>query len=223
MSGDGGQMQFGELVQAVIDGNVLRADEVTREALAGGAEAEAVLAEMIHAMEVVGERFSSGEIYVPEMLVSARAMKVCLGVLQPSLVQGQHESRGSVVIGTVQGDVHDVGKNIVALMLEGAGFDVHDLGVDVSPQVFVQAVEEHAPNIVGISALLTTTMPVMKDVIEALTTAGLRDKIIVLVGGAPVTDAFADQVGADAYASDAAAASETAKQLVASAAASREV
>jgi 5-methyltetrahydrofolate--homocysteine methyltransferase len=211
-------MEYDELTQAVIDGDAPRAEMLTRQAIEQGMNAEAVLAYgLIQAMSIVGERFGTGEIYVPEMLIAARAMKKCLLILKPILAQGSHEPAGTVVIGTVKGDIHDVGKNIVSIMLEGAGFEVHDLGVDVTPEAFVRAVEDERPDIVGLSALLTTTMLVMRDVIAALATAGVRDKVKVLVGGAPVTDEFATEIGADAYAPDAAAASVTAKSLIASA------
>ena len=210
-------MEYSELVQAVSDGDAPRAEALTREALEQGADPEEILAEgFIHAMDVVGQRFATGEIYVPEMLVAARATKKCLQILSPLLAAANHEPAGTVVIGTVKGDIHDVGKNIVCIMLEGAGFEVHDLGVDVTPQVFAEAAKERSPDIIAISALLTTTMPVMKDVGDALVEAGVRDRVKVLVGGAPVTDAFAEAVGADAYAPDAAAASKTATRLVAS-------
>ena len=216
-------MSYDELIQAVIDGDAPRAEALTREALGRGSDPEEILGDgLVPAMEVVGQQFSTGEIYVPEMLVAARAMKMCIAILQPILAAGKHEARGTVVIGTVKGDVHDVGKNIVAIMLEGTGFEIYDLGVDVATDAFVQAVNEHTPDILGLSALLTTTMPVMKDVIEALQAAGVRDKVKVMVGGAPVTEKFAHQIGADAYAPDAGAAAKAAGRLVAAAAPDRE-
>ncbi len=209
-------MAYDELVQAVIDGDAPRAAAITGEALDAGADPEVLLSDgLIHAMDIVGQRFSTGEIYVPEMLIAARAMKKCLEILKPVLAEANHEASGSVVIGTVKGDIHDVGKNIVCIMLEGAGFEVHDLGVDITPELFVKAVEDESPDIVGISALLTTTMPVMREVVQALESAGVRDRVKVLVGGAPVTDEFSTEIGADAYAPDAAAASEVARRLVA--------
>ena len=208
-------MNFDELIRAVADGDATRAQALTESALGSGANPDEILSDaLMRAMETVGHQFSAGEIYVPEMLVAARAMKVCIGVLQPLMTTGPHKARGTVVIGTVQGDIHDVGKNIVTIMLQAAGFDVHDLGVDVASEAFVAAVSECRPDIVGLSALLTTTMWVMKDVIHALEASGVRDTVRVLVGGAPVTEAFAHEIGADAYAPDAGAAAEVARQLV---------
>lgn len=216
-------MPYDELRRAVIDGDPPRAAALTQEAIDRGSDAEEILGDgLVPAMEVVGRQFSAGEVYVPEMLVAAMAMKKCIGILQPILAAGNHDSRGMVVIGTVKGDIHDVGKNIVAIMLEGAGFEVRDLGVDIAPNTFVEAVREHSPDILGLSALLTTTMPMMKDVVHALQAAGVRDKVRVMVGGAPVTDAFAKQIGADAYAADAGAATEAAVKLVVAAAAGTE-
>lgn len=210
-------MRYEDLINAVSEGDAARAENLTQEALDQGSPADEILsAGLIPAMEIVGQQFSKGEIYVPDMLVAARAMKLCIGILQPILAAGSHKARGTVVIGTVKGDIHDVGKNIVVIMLEAAGFEVHDLGVNVASEVFVDAVKDHQPDIVGLSALLTTTMWGMKDVIEALRQGGMRDAVKVLVGGAPVTDEFAQAIGADAYAPDAGAASETARQLVAS-------
>ena len=208
-------MDFAELVRLVTEGDAGEAEAWTRRALQNGAEPGEILERgLITAMDGVGRLYSAGEIYVPEMLVAARAMKTCLTVLQPLLAQGDHASRGKVVIGTVKGDIHDIGKNIVGIMLEGSGFEVVDLGVDVSPQAFAEAVVEHRPDIVGLSALLTTTMPVMRTVISALEEFGVRETVKVMVGGAPLTDEYAREIGADAYASDAARASERAKELV---------
>jgi len=164
-------------------------------------------------MGVVGGRFGRGEIYVAEMLLSARAMQHALEIVEPLLADSAGVGRGTVVIGTVKGDVHNIGKNIVSIMLKGSGFTVHDLGVDVPAERFVAAVEEHKPDIVGMSALLTVTMPAMKTVIEALEAAGLRDRVKVLVGGAPVTEEFAQSIGADGYGRDAGAAADRAKEM----------
>lgn len=169
---------------------------------------------LIPAMTEVGARFERGEFYVPEMLIAARAMRTGLGVLKPLLVEGELKTAGRVVMGTVKDDLHDIGKNLVSMMLEGAGFEVTDLGVDVGPEEFLEAVRGEKPDIVGMSALLTTTMPAMKSTIEALVEAGLRDKVKVLVGGAPLTQAFAYQVGADGYAPDAGSAVRKAKELL---------
>jgi len=209
-------MPYDELITAVIAGDAELAAELTRAALDAGADPEEILsAGLVPAIEVVGQQFSIGEIYVPDMLVAARAMKFAIAILQPILAAAKHEPRGTVVIGTVKGDVHDVGKNIVAIMLEGSGFDVCDLGVDVAAATFVEAVTERRPDILALSALLTTTMPVMKDVIDALASAGVRERVRVMVGGAPVTPEFAREIGADVYAPDAGAAGEAAGRLIA--------
>ncbi len=175
---------------------------------------------LIPGMDVVGEKFRRNEYYVPQVLLSARAMYAGLDLLKPLLTaSGTTEYLGSVVIGTAQGDLHDIGKNLVAMMLEGAGFKVLNLGRDVAPEAFVAAVEEHQANIVGISALMTTTMPAMKRTIDALVKAGLRERVKVMVGGAPVTQAFATEIGADGYARDSTLAVVKAKELVSAAAA----
>jgi 5-methyltetrahydrofolate--homocysteine methyltransferase len=170
---------------------------------------------MVSAMKEVGRLFEEGEYYVPEMLISARAMQAGLAVLKPHLVQAKVESAGKVVIGTVKGDLHDIGKNLVGMMLEGAAFEVVDLGVDVSPEKFVEAVCAHQPQIVGLSALLTTTMPGMRTTIDALKSAGLRKQVKVIVGGAPVTETFAKDIGADGYSPDASRAVTLAQSLMA--------
>ena len=169
---------------------------------------------LIPGMDVVGEKFRRNEYYVPQVLLSARAMYAGLDLLKPLITAGAGDDRlGVVVIGTAQGDLHDIGKNLVAMMLEGAGFSVHNLGRDVAPEAFVKAVEEHGATVVGISALMTTTMPGMKRTIDALVRAGLRDRVKVIVGGAPVTQAFADEIGADGYARDATLAVSKVKAL----------
>ena len=169
---------------------------------------------MISAMQEVGRLFEEGEYFVPEMLISARAMQTGLALLKPHLVQANVQSSGKVVIGTVKGDLHDIGKNLVAMMLEGAAFEIVDLGTDVSPDKFVEAVKTHQPAIVGLSALLTTTMPNMKTTIEALKAAGLRDQVKVIIGGAPVTEAYARDIGADGFATDASRAVALTKSLI---------
>lgn len=170
---------------------------------------------MVSAMKEVGRLFEEGEYYVPEMLISARAMQEGLAVLKPHLVQAKVESAGKVVIGTVKGDLHDIGKNLVGMMLEGTAFEIVDLGVDVSPEKFVEAVRSHQPQIVGLSALLTTTMPGMRTTIDALKSAGLRKQVKVIVGGAPVTETFAKDIGADGYSPDASRAVTLAQSLLA--------
>ena len=171
---------------------------------------------LIPGMDVVGEKFRRNEYYVPQVLLSARAMYAGLDLLKPLITAATtSEYLATVVIGTAQGDLHDIGKNLVAMMLEGAGFQVYNLGRDVAPEVFVEAAQKHGANIVGISALMTTTMPAMKRTIDALAKAGLRDKVKVMVGGAPVSQAFADEIGADGYARDSTLAVLKAKELVA--------
>lgn len=195
-----------EIRQAVIDGQAKAVVPKVEQALAEGMAAETVLREgLIDAMREVGELFEEGEFYVPEMLIAARAMSAALEILKPHLVEQGVEALGRIAIGTVKGDLHDIGKSLVAMMLEGAGFEIIDLGVDVQPEAFVQAVRDGA-QVVAMSALLTTTMPNMKSTIEALEEAGLRGNAVVLVGGAPVTQAYADEIGADGYAPDASSA-----------------
>ena len=169
---------------------------------------------LIPALEEVGARFERGDFFVPEMLISGRAMTGALELLRPLLVDSGVEKVGTFLMGTVQGDVHDIGKNLVNIMLEGAGFDVIDIGVQVRPETFVEAIQEHKPNLVGFSAFLTTTMPMFKANIEAIEKAGLRDDVIIMVGGAPVTQEYADVVGADGYAADASSATKRAKELL---------
>ena len=169
---------------------------------------------LIPSLEEVGARFERGDFFVPEMLIAGRAMAGALEVLRPLLAETGAESIGKIVMGTVKGDVHDIGKNLVNIMFEGAGFEVIDLGVQVSPEKFIDAIREHRPDIVGFSAFLTTTMPMFKANINALQKQGLRDQVIVMVGGAPVTQEYADVVGADGYASDASAAVVRAKELL---------
>lgn len=208
-------MTIEAIYQAVLDGDAEAAQAAVQAALeAGVSPAEILNKACIPAMTEVGRLFEEGEKFVPEMLISARAMKAAVGLLKPHLAQADVKSVGKAVLGTVAGDLHDIGKNLVGMMLEGTGFEVIDLGTDVPPQRFVEAVREHAPHIVGMSALLTTTMPAMKTTIEALTEAGLRDRVKVLVGGAPVTQEFADRIGADGYAPDASSAARRAKELI---------
>jgi 5-methyltetrahydrofolate--homocysteine methyltransferase len=170
---------------------------------------------LIAGMDEVGRDFKAGDLFVPEVLIAARAMHAGMNVLRPLLAESDVPSAGKYVIGTAQGDLHDIGKNLVKMMLEGAGFETVDLGTDVRPEDFVAAVQEHQPQLLGMSALLTTTMPGMKATIEALQEAGLRDTVKIMIGGAPVTAAFAEQIGADAYAPDAATAVDVARSLVA--------
>jgi 5-methyltetrahydrofolate--homocysteine methyltransferase len=195
------------LKQTVIDGNAARVKEMTQRALNEGRRPQEILdSALISAMDVVGDKFARGELFIPEMLVSARAMQAGLALLKPLLVAGESKTRGKVVIGTVKGDLHDIGKNLVAMFLQGGGFEVVDLGTDVKPSRFVEAVQVEKPDFVMMSALLTTTMLAMKETIEALKASGLRDKVRIGIGGAPVTQRFAEEVGADFYAADATAA-----------------
>jgi 5-methyltetrahydrofolate--homocysteine methyltransferase len=208
-------MDMQQLIDTVITGNAATAKAVTKAALTDGVAPETLLNDgLIVAMGVVGERFGCGEIYVPEMLLSARAMQTALGILEPLLANAEVVSHGTVVIGTVKGDVHDIGKNIVAIMLKGSGFTVHDLGVDVAAERYVEAIREHKPDVLALSALLTTTMLGMRTVIEVLESAGVRYHVKVMVGGAPVTEEFAQSIGADGYGRDAGQAVERAKQLI---------
>jgi 5-methyltetrahydrofolate--homocysteine methyltransferase len=204
------------MARALILGHHLVVGEMTRQALAEGLDPKTIIFKgLIPGMDVVGEKFRRNEYYVPQVLLSARAMYAGLDLLKPLLTQtAGDEYLGTVVIGTAQGDLHDIGKNLVAMMLEGAGFTVHNLGRDVAPEKFVEAVKEKDANIVGISALMTTTMPAMRRTIEALMRDGLRDRVKVMVGGAPVSQAFCDDIGGDGYAKESTAAVVKAKALV---------
>ncbi|OHB73417.1 MAG: methyltransferase [Planctomycetes bacterium RBG_16_55_9] len=202
------------LAEAVIKGDQKTAVKITKAAIDEGTAAKKILDEgLIAGMDVVGARFKKSEIYIPEVLIAARAMKMSMEILEPELVKAGVEPVGKLLIGTVQGDLHDIGKNLVAMMLKGAGFEVIDLGVDVGPEKFVEQVKTSKAQLIGISALLTTTMPGMEKTIKALKNAGVPVK--VMIGGAPVTQDFADKIGADGYAPDAASAVDMAKSLVA--------
>jgi 5-methyltetrahydrofolate--homocysteine methyltransferase len=208
---------FPTMARALILGDKETVARKTREGLERAMDPkELVFKGLIPGMDVVGEKFRRNEYYVPQVLLSARAMYAGLDLLKPLITAGARsdEYLGSVVIGTAQGDLHDIGKNLVAMMLEGAGFKVVNLGRDVAPEKFVAAVEEHAANVVGISALMTTTMPAMKRTIDALIRAGVRERVKVMIGGAPVSQAFADEIGADGYAKDSTLAVAKAKLLV---------
>ena len=208
-------MDINSIYEAVIRGDRTAVEAGVKKALEEGAEPDVILNEgLILAMDEVGKRFESGEFFVPEMLIAARAMKTGVAILGPRLINSGVKPLGKVVIGTVAGDLHDIGKNLVGLMLEGAGFEVIDVGTDVSSERFIEAVRNEKPNLLGLSALLTTTMSGMTEVINKLIENNLRDKVKVFIGGAPVTQTFADQIGADAYADDAAAASRKAKELL---------
>ena len=209
-------MTHDEILQGLYDntlvGNAPVVKELTEQGLADGMDPETLLYDaLIPSLEEVGARFERGDFFVPEMLIAARAMQGALDILRPLLAETGAKPIGTFVMGTVKGDVHDIGKNLVNIMLEGAGFTVHDLGVNVPPEKFIEQIQEHEPDIVGFSAFLTTTMPMFKANINALEKAGLRDKVIVMVGGAPVTQEYADAVGADGYAADASTAVRLAK------------
>ncbi|HML75964.1 MAG TPA: corrinoid protein [Anaerohalosphaeraceae bacterium] len=201
------------LSEAVIKGDQKTAVEITRQALSEGMPPASILNEgLIAGMNVIGVRFKANQVYIPEVLISARAMKMAMEVLEPKLVEAGVKPLGKALVGTVQGDLHDIGKNLVAMMLKGAGFEVIDLGVDSSPEKFVAKAKESNPQIIGLSALLTTTMPAMEKTIRAIKDAGLSAK--TMIGGAPVTQAYADKIGADGYAPDAASAVDLAKSLL---------
>jgi 5-methyltetrahydrofolate--homocysteine methyltransferase len=203
------------IYEGILKGDMRAVEGAAKGGLEEGVPAGELLNEaMIPAMAEVGRLFEANEYYVPEMLIAARAMKAGLAILRPELAAAGVEPKGKVVLGTVKGDLHDIGKNLVAIMIEGAGFEIIDLGVDVSPEAFVQAVQEKKADAIGLSALLTTTMPSMKGTIEALQEAGVRDQVKVIIGGAPVTQKYADEIGADGYGRDAAAAANLTKKLL---------
>jgi 5-methyltetrahydrofolate--homocysteine methyltransferase len=204
-----------EIYTNVMEGQVNAVKENVQSAINAGIPVSVILNEgMIAAMAEVGHLFEEGECFVPEMLVAARAMQTGMALLKPHLKNAEVVSAGKVAIGTVKGDLHDIGKNLVAMMLEGAGFEIIDLGTDVPPEKFVEAVRDQGAQILALSALLTTTMPSMKNTIDALNVAGLRGQVKVMIGGAPVTQNYADQIGADGFSSDASRAVATAKGLV---------
>ena len=207
-------MSLEEIYQNVIDGQAQNTEAGIRQALSDGMSADEILNQaLIVAMDEVGRRFEEGEFFVPEMLIAARAMQSGLQILKPHLIESGVEAAGRVAIGTVKGDLHDIGKNLVAMMLEGAGFEVRDLGVDVPAETFVKAAQDGA-QVIGMSALLTTTMSNMQKTIDALKAAGVRDKVKVVIGGAPVTEAYANQIGADAFAPDASSATRRVRELL---------
>jgi methylmalonyl-CoA mutase cobalamin-binding domain/chain len=204
-----------ELYDFTLVGNAPEVLALTRQGLELGLGPEVLLYEaLIPSLEEVGARFERGDFFVPEMLIAGKAMAGALEILRPLLAETGAQTIGKIVMGTVKGDVHDIGKNLVNIMFEGAGFEVIDLGVQVAPEKFLDAIRQHEPDIVGFSAFLTTTMPMFKANINALEKAGLRDRVIVMVGGAPVTQEYADVVGADGYAADASAAVVRAKELI---------
>ena len=206
---------FEELQEKLQAGDIEQVESLVQKALKEGYAPEELLNKgLISAMDEIGDKFSNNEIFVPEVLIAARAMNAGMALLKPRLVEDGVDARGAVVIGTVAGDLHDIGKNLVRMMLEGAGFEVIDLGTDVSAEEFVEAVRENDADVLAMSALLTTTMTAMAGVISEIEAAGLRDEVYIMVGGAPVTEGFADEVGADFYAADAAEAARGAKKAV---------
>ena len=205
-------VNLNNISEALQSGRAEKVRELVKQALNEDIIPKKILEEgLIRGMSIIGEKFKKNEVYVPEVLIAARAMHAGMDILKPKLTETGVENIGKVVMGTVTGDLHDIGKNLVKMMLEGAGFEVVDLGVDVSADKFVEAVKEHQPNIIGMSALLTTTMVNMVEVIKALDFAGLRDKVKIMVGGAPITQNYANQIGADGYSPDATSATDKAK------------
>jgi len=208
-------MSYQTLLDAVIKGDIKTAKEETLKAVDDGQNAQDILDHgLIEAMNIVGDKFTKGAIFVPQMLRSAKTMQECVEVLKPHFQENAMKTKGKIVIGTVKGDLHDIGKNLVGMMLEGAGFSIIDLGVDVAPEVFVDKIKESNADVVGMSALLSTTMPSMSLTIKALADSGLRDTVKVIIGGAPVTRKYAEDIGADAYASDAGSAVLEAKKIL---------
>lgn len=206
---------FENIRTALITGDSNKVTQLVQDSLNSGAKADEILNEaLIKAMDIVGDKMQIGEMYIPEVLLCGKVMSAAVNILKPHLGDESIGAKGKIVLGTVKGDLHDIGKNLVKLMLESAGFEVNDLGVDVAPETFVKAVKGSEASIVALSALLTTTMPMMKDTVDAFTESGLRDSVKVLVGGAPITKKFADEIGADGYAEDAASATKMAKSLM---------
>jgi len=208
-------VNLNDISEALQRGKADKVSKLVKQALNEGITPKNILEEgLIRGMSIIGKKFKKNEVYVPEVLIAARAMHAGMDVLKPKLIESGVKNIGKVVMGTVQGDLHDIGKNLVEMMLEGAGFEVIDLGTDISTDKFVEAVKEHKPNIIGMSALLTTTMVNMVEVIKALDVAGLRDKVKIMVGGAPITQNYADQIGADGYSPDASSAVDKAKTFL---------
>jgi len=204
-----------EISEFLQKGRAKNVKALVEQALAEGVDAKQILDEgLLDGMQIIGKKFKRNEVFVPEVLVAARAMNAGMAILEPKLVEIGNEPVGKAVVGTVKGDLHDIGKNLVVMMYKGAGFEVIDLGVDVDPETFIAKAEEVGADVIGMSALLTTTMQNMKDTIDLLKEKGLRDKYIVMIGGAPINDAFAEEIGADYYTSDAASAAEVAKAAV---------
>jgi corrinoid protein of di/trimethylamine methyltransferase len=207
---------FEKIAERLIVGKIDEVKELSQQALDQGASPRDIIDKgLLAGMDVVGKRFKAGDMFIPEVLLCARCMHGAMDILKPLLSEADAAGVGIYLIGTVEGDLHDIGKNLVSMMLQGAGFEVIDLGTNITPQQFVDAVTEHKPTILGLSALLTTTMPKMEETINALKEAGLRDQVKIMAGGAPVTQAFVEEIGADAYGANAASATEKAKELMA--------
>lgn len=208
-------VDLNQIAQSVISGQAAKVKELVQQALNEGINCKDILNNgLIAGMNVVGDKFKKNEFYIPEVLIAARAMKQGMEILKPVLSTSNVKAIGKIVIGTVKGDLHDIGKNLVSMMMEGAGFEVIDLGIDVPPEKFVDIVKQNQPDILGMSALLTTTMTSMKTTIDALVNSGVRDKVKIIIGGAPITQSYADEIKADGYAPDAASAVDVAKQLL---------
>ena len=206
---------LGKMAESLIAGKVDEVTELTKEALDGGSSPQDILEQgLLAGMEVVGKRFKANEMFIPEVLRCAKCMHGAMEILRPLLVKAGVKTAGTFVIGTVKGDLHDIGKNLVGMMFEGAGFQVIDLGIDLEPQEFIDALKEHKATLLGMSALLTTTMPKMGETINAIKEAGIRDQVKIMIGGAPVTAEYAKDIGADAYASNAASAVDKGKELL---------
>ena len=206
---------FNAMIEALVSCDTAKVTDLVNDALAQKIPAGDILNNgLIAGMDIVGDKMENGDMFIPEVLMAAQAMGNCVAILKPLLGEGESATSASVIIGTVKGDLHDIGKNLVAMMMESAGMEVHNLGVDISPKDFVTQIKEKNARIVCLSALLTTTMPMMKQTVDAIVESGLRDQVKILVGGAPVTRVFAEEIGADGFAADAGAASKLAKSLV---------
>ncbi|MFP4522291.1 MAG: corrinoid protein [Fibrobacterota bacterium] len=198
---------FEELSLAVQAGKAPDAERLTKEFIDSGTDPKEILDNgLLHGMSIIGGKFKRNEVFIPQVLIAARAMKAGMTLIEPLLLEGGVESKGKALIGTVKGDLHDIGKNLVVIMLKGAGYDVEDIGIDIAPEAFVEKVKEGGYNLVGLSALLTTTMPAMAETVKAFEESGIRDQVKIIIGGAPVTEEYAEQIGADGYAADAASA-----------------
>ncbi|MBU0464969.1 MAG: corrinoid protein [Proteobacteria bacterium] len=206
---------FNAMINALVACDIEKVKNLVNDALAQNTPAVEILNKgLIAGMDIVGEKMENGDMFIPEVLMAAKAMASCVVILKPLLKDGESVAGARVIIGTVKGDLHDIGKNLVSMMMESAGMEVHNLGVDISPAEFVTQIKEKNAQIVCLSALLTTTMPMMKQTVDAIVESGLRDQVKILVGGAPVTQSFSDEIGADGFAADAGAASKLAKSLV---------